>query len=89
MPLWEKNEGGGITFNKDVSDRIIKAFEKFNLSMLDFMEAAALFEKQIPKVVHKKDDYGNDYFECSDCGKKYTYRHFDGYCEKCGKRMIW
>lgn len=89
MPLWEKNKNGDLIFNKEVSDRIIKALEKFQLSMSDVVEAAAILGKQIPDAEHKEEDYGNDYFECADCHKKYTYQHFDGYCEKCGKRMIW
>lgn len=89
MSLWEKNNSGDFYFNTDVFDRMRKAIEEYQLCMEDFAQAAKIMEKQIPKIKEKEDNYGNDYFQCPDCGKKYTYRHFDGYCEKCGKRMIW
>ena len=89
MPLWENDGHGCVYLNKDVLRRLEKALEKYQLSMLDLAQAAKIMEKQIPDVKEKNDNYGNDYFECPDCGKKYTYRHFDGYCEDCGKRMIW
>lgn len=89
MPLWEMNESGDLTFNKEVSDRIVKALRQYQLSMLDLAEASRILNKQKPDIDFKEDNYGNEYFECVDCHKKYTYQHFDGYCEKCGKRMIW
>lgn len=88
MPLWEKKDGG-LALNTDVFDRMREAIEKYQLTMENFSQAAAILKKQIPDIEHKEDGYGNDYFQYPDCGKKYTYRSFDGYCEKCGKRMIW
>lgn len=78
-----------IKIDKDWLKRIEKALEEYQLSMFDFKVAINHLDKLIPDVERKEDRYGNDYFECPDCGKKYTYRSFDGFCEKCGKRMIW
>lgn len=78
-----------IKIDTDRLRRMEKALQEYQLSMLDFKIAINHLDKLIPHVKCKEDNYGNDYFECPDCGKKYTYRSFDGYCEKCGKRMIW
>lgn len=88
MSLWE-NKNGSLILNAEVFDRMRKAIEEYKLCMEDFEQAVKIMEKQIPDIDEKEDNYGNDYFQCPDCGKKYTYRHFDGYCENCGKRMIW
>lgn len=88
MSLLE-NKNGSLILNTEVFDRMRKAIEEYKLCMEDFAQAVKIMEKQIPDIDEKEDNYGNDYFQCPDCGKKYTYRHFDGYCENCGKRMIW
>ncbi|MDE5577718.1 MAG: hypothetical protein K2J11_10060 [Oscillospiraceae bacterium] len=92
MPLLKTVTNGcetTITLDTEVFERFKKAVEEYQLCMQDFAQAVKIMEKQIPEVERKEDRYGNDYFQCPDCGKKYTYCYFDGYCEKCGKRMIW
>lgn len=66
-----------------------KCIEEYDLTLKDFQLVLHYLYKMIPGAEYKEDGYGNEYYQCSDCQKKFTYRHFDGYCEKCGKRLIW
>lgn len=79
-----------LEHDKDVIHRFEKAVNEYHLTVQDLKVFCCWLEKLIPVWgVQKEDLYGNEYHECPDCGKKFTYRHFDGFCEQCGQRLIW
>lgn len=66
-----------------------KALEQYQLTMQDMEEAIRILKMQIPNAILKSDGYSNEYHECSNCGKTFTWLTFNGYCEQCGQRLIW